>query len=174
MAEVPELPEATNPFERTVALLIAILAVVLSLVDNKGDNAKTDAIVKTSKAANTWAYYQSKSLKENLAETGATLLSNMTDIALKPDARAQVEKFNQEVKRYDGEKSGIRSEAEALEAEVAAALAVDDECDLAALVLQFAVVLASISILVRWKAIFFASLAASAVGVVLGITALLM
>jgi len=69
MAEAPEIPEANDPFSKQVAITIALLAVVLAVIENKGDNAKTDAIIKTSEAANRWGYYQSKSIKQNLYET---------------------------------------------------------------------------------------------------------
>jgi hypothetical protein len=52
MSETPEIPEANDPFSKQVAITIALLAVVLALIENKGDNAKTDAIIKTSEAAN--------------------------------------------------------------------------------------------------------------------------
>ena len=47
MAEAPEIPEANDPFSKQVAITIALLAVVLAVIENKGDNAKTDAIIKT-------------------------------------------------------------------------------------------------------------------------------
>ena len=106
MADAPELPEAKDPFEKTIALTIAIIAVVLSFVENQGDNAKTDAIVKTGEMSNQWAYYQSKSLKENLAETSATLLGNLTPTA--PDAaKAKAEELRAEVVRYEGAEHGF-------------------------------------------------------------------
>lgn len=45
MPEAPEIPEAKDPFEKQVAISIAALAVALSVIGNKGDNAKTDAII---------------------------------------------------------------------------------------------------------------------------------
>ena len=60
MSETPEIPEANDPFSKQVAITIALLAVVLAVIENKGDNAKTDAIIKTSEASNRWGYYQSK------------------------------------------------------------------------------------------------------------------
>ena len=50
MSETPEIPEANDPFSKQVAITIALLAVVLAVIENKGDNAKTDAIIKTSNA----------------------------------------------------------------------------------------------------------------------------
>lgn len=60
MAEAPEIPEANDPFEKQVAVTIACLAVVLAFIGNKGDNAKTDAIIKTNEASNQWGYFQAK------------------------------------------------------------------------------------------------------------------
>ena len=56
MPEAPEIPEASDPFEKRAAATIAILAVALAVIGSKGDNAKTDV------AANRWAHYQSKSI----------------------------------------------------------------------------------------------------------------
>ena len=42
------IPEAKDAFEKQVAVTIASLAVVLAVIGNKGDNAKTDAIIKTN------------------------------------------------------------------------------------------------------------------------------
>ena len=69
MPEAPEIPEANDRFGKQVAITIAILAMGLAVISNQGDNAKTDAILKTSAAVNQWGYYQSKSLKENLSQT---------------------------------------------------------------------------------------------------------
>lgn len=173
MADAPELPEAKDPFEKTIALTIAIIAVILSFVENQGDNAKTDAIVKTGEMSNQWAYYQSKSLKENLAETSATLLGNLTPTA--PDAaKAKAEELRAEVVRYEGEKKVIRADAEELQNQVKAALAIDDRCDMASLFLQISVVLCSVAILVRWRAIFIVGVLAGLAGTIVGASAFMM
>ncbi len=173
MAEAVELPEARDGFEKAVALTIAVLAVILSFIDNKGDNAKTDAIVKTNEAANQWAFFQSKSLKENFAANNSLLLEMLAPApGLAPDAmKTKLEALKHEAERYDGEKKEIKAKAEALKAEADAAMEIDDRCDLASLLLQIGVVVASISILVRWKAIFFAGAACGLAGAVVGITA---
>jgi hypothetical protein len=173
MPDPVELPEARDPFERLIALTIAILAVILSFVDNTGDNAKTDAIVKTTEAANRWAYFQSKSLKGNLAETTATLLS-----ALAPGdpatAKAKQDEMAKEVTRYAEEKKEIMAEAKELEKQSAYSMSIDDRADQASLLLQIAVVVCSVAILVRWKAIFFVGLGFGAAGIVVSVLAFMM
>jgi hypothetical protein len=173
MADAPDLPEAKDPFEKGIALTIAIFAVVLSFVDNTGDNAKTDAIVKTTEAANKWAYFQSKSLKENLADSSATLLGLLT--ATDPAAaKAKQEELVKEVARYEGEKKQLMTEARELEQQSAHALAINDRSDLASLLLQIAVVVCSIAILVRWKPIFFGGVAVGLAGIAVAATAFMM
>lgn len=173
MADV-ELPEeANNPFERVVALTIAMLAVVLSFVDNTGDNAKTEGIVKTNQAANKWAYFQSKSIKQNFAEANTTLLASLsvTDPA---KAQATAEEMLKEVARYDVEKKEIMAEAKALEKEVEYAMSIDDRADQASLLLQIAIVICSIAILVKWRAIFYVGVVAGIAGSTVAIMAFLM
>ena len=115
MADV-ELPEAKDPYEKLIALSVAILAVVLAFVDNTGNNGQADAIVKTNLASNQWAYYQAKSLKENFAANNAELLSALTT---NDAAKAKIEELKQEAARYDAEKKEIKAAAEALTKEAA-------------------------------------------------------
>lgn len=173
MADTPELPEAKDPYERMIAMTIAIIAVVLAFADNTGNNGQADAIVKTTAAANQWAYFQAKSLKGNFAESNAMLLSIVTpsDPAA---AKAKVEELKAETARYKKEKDEIKLAAEALEKEAAHGQAIDDRCDIAVLLLQISVVVCSIALLVRWKAIFFVGLAAGLSGIGVSVTAFLM
>jgi len=172
MPDAPELPEAKDSYERVIALTIAILAVILAFVDNAGDNAKTDAIVKTTGAANKWAYYQAKSLKQNGAEGNATLLGLLAPVDAAA-AKSTQEKYLAEASRYDSEKKELIAEAQDLEKEVAQSMAIDDRADEAALLLQVAVVVCSIAILVRWKAIFIGGAIIGAIGVAAALRALL-
>lgn len=170
MADV-ELPEAKDPYEKLIALSVAILAVVLAFVDNTGNNGQADAIVKTNLASNQWAYYQAKSLKENFAANNAELLAAL---ATTDAAKAKIEELKKEAARYDAEKKEIKTAAEALMKEAAQGQAIDDQCDVAALLLQISVVICSIAILVRWKGIYFAGLAVGVFGIYQGIVAFLM
>ena len=172
MADV-ELPEAKDTIEKLVALTIAIIAVVLSFVENHGDNAKTDAIVNTNEASNQWAFYQAKSLKGNLAESTSTLLS-LLPAADAAAAKARQEKLEKEVTRYDGEKEKIKTKAEELQKEASGALAVNDRCDEGSLLLQISVVLCSIAILTRWKPVFFTGAVVGLIGAAIGISSFFM
>jgi len=182
MAEAPEIPEANDPFSKQVAITIALLAVVLAVIENKGDNAKTDAIIKTSEAANRWGYYQSKSIKQNLYETELEILSHLRPPALDsgvvdPEAavrrkavQASIDKAAATAKRYDSEKGDIKKEAEQFEAAAEANGKINDRCDHAALSLQIAVVICSVAILSRWKLFWYIGMGLGVAGALIGMS----
>jgi Na+/glutamate symporter len=157
-----------------LAVITAILATVGALFAYMGGatqaNAglyKNDAAIKKTEASNQWNYYQSKSSKQNLSELA---------LELAPESRRAF--YVDEVKRYKGEKSEIKTAAEKLEAE---SKAWDDRSAeqmhqhhrwaQATTALQIAIALAAIALLTkkRWmeKLVF----GISAVGVVLGVLA---
>ncbi len=173
MADAPEIPEANNPFEKRVAVTIAILAVVLAVVGNKGDNAKTDAIISTNLASNKWSHYQSKSLKEGLARVESSILSRVQlsdsakDIAEHRDSLAKL------MKRYEDEQVDIKKEAEDAQKDAERGSKINDRCDQGSLALQIAIVIASVSILARSRAFWIGSIALGLVGIVVGVMAFL-
>ena len=175
MADAPEIPEATDPFEKQVAISIAVLAVFLSVIGNLGDNAKTDAILKTNEATNKWAYYQSKSIKEQIVGMHSALLEELAPSQADPArAKAAQAKLKDEEARYEKEKADIKKEAESLQTEAAADSKVNDRCDLSSLMLQIGVVISSVAILSHWRAFWYGGLALGTAGAIAGITAFFM
>ena len=170
MADAPELPEAKDPFERSIAMSIAIMAVVLSFISTKGDNAKTDAILKTSEASNQWAYFQAKSIKQSLSKMESDVLE-LTTAAANPETVKKIADLKAKAEEYEKEKGQTQKDALDLKKDADASSAINDKCDLSALLLQIAVVLASVAILTRWKGMWFASLALGAAGGVFGVLA---
>jgi hypothetical protein len=153
MADSPEIPEAKDPFERRVALTIAIIAICLSFVGNLGDNAKTDAIIKTNEATNQWGYFQAKGIKGQMSAMEAELLTRLSG----PSATEET-----------------KSEAERLQAQAAHESSINDRCDQSALLLQIAVVVCSVSILAQSHKFWWTGLVLGAAGIVVGATAFLL
>jgi hypothetical protein len=169
MADTPELPEARDSFEKMVALTIAVMAIIASVVSNHGDNAKTDAILKTNQATDQWGYFQAKSLKQHMDELTAMVLQAQPGV----DA-AKLEKLHQSAAQYDSDKAEIKTKAEELGKESATLQAINDRCDEASLILQIAIILTSIAILSRWKPLWFTGMALGAVGAAIGVTSFMM
>ena len=163
MADAPELPEAKDPFEKRVAISIAIFAVALSYISMKGDNAKTDAIINTNESSNQYAFYQAKSLKEHMAENEADTLKYL---ATSPEAARRRDELLAEATRYKKEKEDIKKAAENYRAAANKGGDMNDRCDFAGLFLQIAIVIASVAILSRQHLLWFASLGLAAFGAV--------
>ena len=171
MAESPEIPEAKDPFEKKVALSIAVIAVALAIFGAQGEKHKTEAIINTSKASSKWAYFQSKSVKQQLVRQAGDSLALTAPPS--PEVTKKVEELKQESERYEKEKDGIQEKAVELEKEAAHDLKVHEKFHLSEVLLQLGVVLSSIAILSRQHAVWFGGLALGAVGLVLGVLAFL-
>lgn len=170
MNEPGELPAAIkDPFERRVALTIALLGVALALISTIGDNAQSESLLAATRASSQWAYFQSKSIKEHSFRAQADLLS----LSREPAAADMRARYLAEVARYEHEKEEIRASAEAEEKIVVSAGAIDDRCDQAALLLQVGIVLGSIAILVQWRLLWYVSLALGLGGGAIGAAAAL-
>ena len=174
MADAPEIPEANDPFEKRVAVTIAILAVVLAVVGNKGDNAKTDAIIKTNEASNKWGHYQAKGIKGAIASAQAELLTSLAPSpAAAGDIATTVARLKGEVVRYEAEQEPIKKVAEAAMDDAERGSKINDRCDQGSLALQIAIVIASVSILARSRAFWIGSIVLGLVGIGVGVMAFL-
>lgn len=174
MADAPEIPEANDPFEKRVALTIAIIAIVLSFVGNLGDNAKTDAIIKTNEASNQWGYFQAKGIKGQMAAMHADLLTRLAGTDAAGAAKTEGDRLREEAERYDGEKGEIKANAEAAQNEAAHKSSINDRCDQSALLLQIAVVICSVAILAKSHKFWWVGGILGIAGAVVGATAFLL
>jgi hypothetical protein len=152
-----------------VSVTIAILAVFAATVGSLetletaaafGD--KNHAVLMQSKASNSWAYYQAKSMKQNIYAVAAD------------QGGAKAEEFAAKARRYDDEQKEISKEAKSFEAESEAALASSDTHErrhhiltIAVTMLHVAIAVATIAIIIRgqlwpWRASILLGLAGSA------------
>lgn len=169
-AQAPEIPAAKDRFEKTVAVSIACMAVVLAFISDHADDAKTDAILNTNEASNAWSYFQAKSTKQHVTESDLYLL----DVLVVDGEAGLRTKLETEIARYDAEKREIKLEAEQLAEAATRASAVDERAGQGALFLQLAIVLASGSILARWTKLWIVSLLVAVVGTGVGLSSWLM
>ena len=71
MAEVGHLP--ADPSHRKVALLIAVLALILSCAETLAKGAQTTALSANVEAANLWAFFQAKTIRMTVVRTAAEM-----------------------------------------------------------------------------------------------------
>ena len=169
-----DTPEATSPFERRVAVSIAILAAVLAFVSMRGDNAKTDSGLKTTEAANQWALFQAKAIREHTLNVEINILSALNPSALNVEVADKTKAAaKDEIARYRNERDGIKKVAEGLVKEATTASAINDRCDLGALFMQITIVILSAAILSRQNLMFYVGVAMGLGGAVTGLSSLL-
>ena len=149
--EIHERGETT--FGRRAALTTAIYAVVLSIASLGGNNTVKEMLLSQQQSSDQWAFYQAKVIREHQYRGQKMLLEMQLaePSSLKGAERAKVEtlaaKFAEEEKRYNGEKKEIEAEAKVL--------------------LQIAIVSASVAILSTSRPMFWFSLVLAVLGAAL-------
>jgi hypothetical protein len=145
-------------FNGYIALFVAVVATFMALCNVKDGNVVQAMQQSQAKAVDQWAYYQSKSTKQHIAENSADMLSVQLEMnpGLKPEVRARVEASiaaqKTAAKKYEKEKEQIKAEAEQAAKDYDTMNIHDDQFDLAEACLSVAVALAGVSALTkkRW------------------------
>ena len=158
-------------FSKRVALCTALFAVILAITSLGGNNAAKHMMLSQQQSSNLWAYYQSKVTREHLyrvekQKAEAQLVERGS--AMNAQARDLYEKNRQvyaaEEKRYGVEKLEIEQNAKKLEQQRDIGIAKDPYFDYAEVLLQIAIVMASISILSGSRPVFGISIACAILG----------
>jgi hypothetical protein len=187
MSEV-ELPnieeleeEKKKTFTRRSALTTAIFAVILAITSLGGNNAMKEMILAQQQASDQWGFYQAKVIREHLYRSAkqrleADLLERGT--LMKPDAKKQIESMlkwtAEEEARFGAEKKVIEKEAKKLEHERDVNRSKDPYFDYAEVLLQIAIVMASISILSGSRLIFYFAMIGASLGTLFSINGYLL
>jgi len=172
-AELEE--QRDKAFSRRVALITAVYAVILAIASLGGNNAMKEMLVAQQEASNQWAYYQSKVIREHLNRGNKLVLETQLaePSALRGAERQKMEalasKFGDEEKRMQADKKEIEPKARGFEHERDVNQAKDPYFDYAEVLLQIAIVCASVSILATSRPMFWFSTALAALG---GVSAL--
>lgn len=163
-----------------LALTTVILAVCATLSSFRGSSYSTRAVMSQTQAASQWSYFQSKSIKGYLyelskAELEAEIAANAS---LWPDRslgiyRDLAGRYAQEIARYAGEQAEIQAQARQLEQRRDHAQAHAKTFGMAVIFLQIAILMSSVSALLRRKQMWILSLLAGSVGIVYFVLGLL-
>jgi len=175
--EVPnpdELHErGETSFGRRAALTTAIYAVVLSIASLGGNNTVKEMLLAQQQSSDQWAFYQAKVIREHQYRAQKMLLETQMaePSSLKGAERAKVEalatKFAEEEKRYNAEKKDIEKDAKKLELARDVRRERHPYFEFGEVLLQIAIVSASVSILSTSRPMFWFSLVLAALGATL-------
>lgn len=99
-----------------VAITTTCLAVMTAIAASRGQACQVKTQVLTGVESSKWAYYQAKSIKQNLAESQKNAFEvevlGAANVHQESTYQQKIADAADEIKRYDAEKNAIRQEAE--------------------------------------------------------------
>ncbi len=155
---------------RGVAITTTILAVLTAIAASRSGYCIAKNQVLTALEGSKWAYYQAKSIKQNLAETqknifGAAVLGATT---VKQDEflSKSLKLFEADVVRYEREKDQIKIEAEAVGKENGIISKKGNQFAMSVVFFQIGIMLSSVSALLKRKELWLIGLVSGCIAIV--------
>jgi len=147
----------SDHWPRIMAVTVSVLAASLAIAELGAKSSQTAYLTHNIAASDTWNFFQAKNLRANLWSTQATLLDSLPN-ANDPAVQARVKTANSEAARMRDEpdKDGMKqlqAKAKALEEEREKAFHAYHGYEYTSSVLEIAIVLASVSVVTRVRAL---------------------
>jgi hypothetical protein len=168
MAEHEEIEEhihhAHEPFDKLVAGSMAIIAALLAVVSVLGQHYNTETLLLQQKASDQWAFFQAQRIRGYSAQMGQDVLSQ-----LKAPQDA-VGKYVKDVAKYAKQTADIQEKAKDYEKERDLADDKSVRFHGGEVFLEVAIVLSSLAILTKRKAMYYGGTICALVGVIYSAT----
>ncbi len=148
---------------------MAAVAAVLAVVSVLGHICTTEEIVLQQQAADEWAFSQAKSIRRYQSEIAVDLLT----AAPGPRSAELAQKYKQNLERYKGDTEENRNKARELEAERDVRHKQALRLHFGEVFLEIAIVFASLAILTKRPPLWFTSIGASVIGMLVAAATLL-
>jgi hypothetical protein len=157
---------------KMIGLLISVLALFLAVSEMLGKGAQTHALALNIEASDTWNFFQAKTIRQTVlrAQLENARISAPAD---KPEVQKQMSAWQANIDRWESEPSTnegrkeLMAKAKDIEHHRDAYFAQYHAYEIASLVLQLGIVLASVALLSSIAAFALGSLALGAGGLVL-------
>ncbi len=158
---------------RPVALAMAILAVLVAVTTLLGQRASTEAVLSQARASDLWSEYQAKHIRQNETALALDLLSTLPVTDATAAARLK-ERYQQHSTQWASELKASAEEARRHQAEGHLAERRLDRFDLGEALLEVGLVITSITLLTRRGIYALLGCAFGLLGVLSGISAMLL
>lgn len=167
-----QMKEAGEGGMKHIALAISVLAVLVAMVTVLGHRTHTEAVLMQGRTTNKWDQYGDKNIRVVQLSTESDLLSlqpSSNDAAV----QTKIAENKTHIDKWKDDLKDLQKEATDLQADVARAEKRADRYDLGEALLQIAVVLSSITLLIRKRAYFLLGLVIGLAGLVVAASAFL-
>jgi len=160
-----------DPANKSVALFIAILALVLAFSETLGKASQTSALAYHIEGSNLWSFFQAKTIRQTTLRTAAEELEAQHGAKAPEAVKKQVEAWKGTADRYQSEpetgegRKELMARAKASEAKRDRAMSAYHHYEIASAAVQIAIVLASAEIITGVVALLWIAYGLGAVGV---------
>ena len=163
---------------KRIAILIAVLAALLAIVDSGGKSAQNEQVTRNIEASDTWAFYQAKTIRSTILRTSSSLVEAVVPDGLPADKQAKVAAaladWKQKADLYDSDPKGgegrkeLMDKAKHLTVERDHAGNAYHNFEYGAAALQLGIVLASASVITGMPVLAGVAVGLGALGTLLG------
>src|ERR1700733_6550761 len=157
---------AREPFDRKVAVSMAIIAAMLAIVTVLGHILSNEEILSQQKASDQWAFYQAKDIRRYDSEIAIDVLKGFQD-AVAPE---RLKRYVDNADKYEKDRAAIQEKAADFEKERDVTGKQALRLEISEVFLEIGIVFASLAILSKRPLVWWASMVSAAVGVCIAIT----
>ena len=99
--------EGSRFSNRTIALMIAVLALFLAIAETMGKSAQTNALSFNVEASNLWAFFQAKTIRQTAVRTAGEMVEltrpQVTDPAVSDAIAKRLDAWTKTAARWESE-----------------------------------------------------------------------
>lgn len=158
-----------------VAVTVALLATFMGICKVKDDNIVQAMQQAQADKLDHWAFYQSRNLRQEVAEATLaelTLAQAAATPALAPDYQAAIDKYTALARDEAAKKAALREQADADQKAYDALNYRDDQFDLSDALIAIAISMLAVTALTELWALYWAAMLPMAFGVMMGVAGL--
>jgi hypothetical protein len=152
---------AKEPFDKKVAVTMAIIAALLAIVSVTAHIFSTEELLAQQRASDQWSFYQAKDIRRYNSEIAADMLKLMKGDGV--DER--LKHYTDNAEKYDKDRADIQNEAKALQAESESKGRKTLRLEIGEVFLEIGIVFASLAILSKRRLVWSISIISACVGV---------
>lgn len=159
---------AKDPFDKSVAATMAIIAALLAVVSVLGQHYITEELLMQAKASDQWSYYQAKDIRRFTAEAARDMMGE-----LKQGSPTSAH-YSQQASKYKSDATEIQDKAREFEQESERSGRKGNRFHFGEIFLEIAIVFSSLAILSKTKLLFYVGVGSALAGLIISVTAYLL
>ena len=171
-----DLSEAKNRLNNWVAITVAIVSVFMAITKVKDDNIVQAMLQVKSDAVDTWNEYQSKKVKQHMAELGLNQVEALQVLSTGKGREVlivQQKHYRENIARYQKEEVDLSAKAKGFEKQYDSLNYRDDQFDLSDATLSISMAMLAIAALVNKRKLLILAWLFAGFGIVMGLAGLL-